>query len=153
MHYLAWIEAHPNPRRCGHAGVSVRFLIDHGVYSATTVVWLVERYDAFVAKRRQNWLVRPNRPQVLYSSSARAGRPTVVRATKAPAAAIPKHRLRLSVCIVDLLPSTGSTILSLKRVSLISAKSAVAFATIQSRATQIETLATEEAGTSPQCRA
>ena len=62
MHYLAWIEAHPNTRRCGHARVGVRFVIDHGVDSATTVVWLVERYDAFVAKRRQNWLMRPNRP-------------------------------------------------------------------------------------------
>ena len=92
MHDLAWIEAYPNPRRCGHASVSVRFLIDHGVDSATTVVWLVERYDAFVAKRRQNWLMRPNRPQVLDESSARAGRPTAMRATKAPAAAIPKHR-------------------------------------------------------------
>ena len=38
MHYLARIEAHPNPRRCGHAGVSIRFVIDHGVDSATTVV-------------------------------------------------------------------------------------------------------------------
>ena len=66
MHDLAWIEAHPNPRRCGHAGVGVRFLIDHGVDSATTVFWLVERYDTLVAKRRQNWLMRPNRPQVLY---------------------------------------------------------------------------------------
>jgi hypothetical protein len=66
MHYLAWIEAHPNPCRCGHAGVSIRFVIDHGVDSATTVVWFVERYDAFVAKRRQNWLVSPNRPQMLY---------------------------------------------------------------------------------------
>ena len=66
MHDLAWIEAYPNPRRCGHASVSVRFLIDHGVDSATTVVWLIERYNALVAKRRQNWLVSPNRPQVLY---------------------------------------------------------------------------------------
>src|SRR5262245_28997996 len=66
MHYLARIEAHPNPCRCGHAGVSVGFVIDHGVDSATTVVWLVERYDAFVAKRRQNWLVSPNRAQMLY---------------------------------------------------------------------------------------
>ena len=66
MHDLAWIEAYSNPRRCGHAGVSVRFVIDHGVDSATTVVWFVERYDAFVAKRRQNWLVSPNRPQVLH---------------------------------------------------------------------------------------
>ena len=31
MHDLAWIEAYSNPRRCGHAGVSVRFVIDHGV--------------------------------------------------------------------------------------------------------------------------
>jgi hypothetical protein len=92
MHDLAWIEAHPNARRCGHAGVSIRFVIDHGVDCATTVVWFVERYDAFVAKRRQNWLMRPNRPQVLDESSARAGRPTAMRATKAPAAAIPKHR-------------------------------------------------------------
>jgi len=66
MHDLAWIEAYSNPRRCGQAGVSVRFVIDHGVDSATTVVWLVESYDALVAKRRQNWLVSPNRPQVLY---------------------------------------------------------------------------------------
>lgn len=53
MHYLARIEAHPNPRRCGHAGVRVRFVIDDGVDSATTVVRFIERYDAFVAKRRQ----------------------------------------------------------------------------------------------------
>ncbi len=66
MHYLTWIQAHPNPRRCGHAGLGVRFVIDHGVYSTTTIVWLVERYDALVAKRRQNWLMRPNGPQVLY---------------------------------------------------------------------------------------
>ena len=66
MHHLAWIEAHPNTRRCGPAGVGVRFVIDHGVDSATTVGWLIERYDALVAKRRQNWLMRPNRPQVLY---------------------------------------------------------------------------------------
>jgi len=66
MHDLAWIEAYSNPRRCGHPGVNVRFVIDHSVDSATTVVWLVEGYDALVAKRRQNWLVSPNRPQVLY---------------------------------------------------------------------------------------
>ena len=62
MHYLAWIEAHPNTRRCGHAGVGVRFVIDHGVDKATTVVWLIKRYDALVAERRENGLVRGNRP-------------------------------------------------------------------------------------------
>ena len=66
MHHLAWIQAHPNTRRRGHAGVSIRFVIDDGVDSTTTVVWLIERYDALVAERRQNWLVRRNRPQVLY---------------------------------------------------------------------------------------
>jgi hypothetical protein len=42
--------------------LSTRLSVD----GATTVVWLVKGYDAFVAKRRQNWLVSPNRPQVLY---------------------------------------------------------------------------------------
>jgi hypothetical protein len=66
MHDLTWIKAHSNPRRCGHAGVSIRFVIDNGVDGAATVVWFVERYDAFIAKRRQNWLMSPNRPQVLH---------------------------------------------------------------------------------------
>ena len=61
MHHLAWIQAHTNTGRCGHAGVSVRFLIDHCVDSATTVVWLIERYDALVAERSENGFVRPYR--------------------------------------------------------------------------------------------
>jgi hypothetical protein len=131
MHYLTWIQAHPNPRRCGHAGLGVRFVIDHGVDSTTTIVWLVERYDALVAKRRQNWLVSPNRPQVLYEfigarretdgsegdESTRRGDPQALPSIESVHCRSPsENRLK--------------TILSLKRVSLSSAKSAVAFATI-----------------------
>ena len=131
MHDLAWIEAHSNPRRCGHAGVSIRFVIDNGVDGATTVVWFVERYDALVAKRRQNWLVSPNRPQVLYEfigarretdgsegdESTRRGDPQALPSIESVHCRSPsENRLK--------------TILSLKRVSLSSAKSAVAFATI-----------------------
>jgi hypothetical protein len=154
MHYLAWIEADPNTRRCGHAGVGVRFVIDHGIDSAMAVVWLIERYDALVAKRRQNWLMRPNRPQVLYKfigscretdgsegdENTRRGDPQAPPSLESVHCRSPsKHRLK--------------TILSLKRVSLISAKSAVAFATIQSRATQIESWLPRRRGPAPQCRA
>src|SRR6476646_5264671 len=66
MHDLARIKTHSNPRRRGHAGVGIRFVVAHGVDSATTAVWFVERYDALGAKRRENWLVSPHRPQVLY---------------------------------------------------------------------------------------
>ena len=66
INHLAWIQIDPNTRRSGLAGVGVRFVIDHGVDCTTTVVWFVEGYGAFVAKRRQNWLVSPNRPQMLY---------------------------------------------------------------------------------------
>jgi hypothetical protein len=40
------LKAHPNTRRRVHAGVGIRFVIDDGVDSTTTVIWLIERYDA-----------------------------------------------------------------------------------------------------------
>ena len=52
MYHLAWIQAHPNTRRCGHATVGIRFVVDHGVDGAITVGWLIERNDALVTERR-----------------------------------------------------------------------------------------------------
>jgi len=43
-------------------GVGVGFVVDHRADSAATVVRLIERYGALVAERRENGLMRPDRP-------------------------------------------------------------------------------------------
>src|SRR5262245_11952044 len=65
MNYLARIQTDPNARRRGLAGVCVRFVKDHRMDSAATVLRLIKRYDAFTANLGENGLVRSNRSQIL----------------------------------------------------------------------------------------
>ena len=100
VHHLARAQANSDTR--SRVAGRITAVPHHDVDAAMTIARHVKGDDALAANRGEDGLVRPTGPRFWASSSECAGKLASERA-RAPAAANPMNRLRVSGYILDLL--------------------------------------------------